>query len=188
MAAVTAAGSSACCWVPLLLVGMGVSTAGVSGFFETLRPYLIALTAGLLLAGFSFLYLRSPRSDLGPAAAVAARRSRRSRRATYWCGAALCVGFLFFPQYGMPLLVGESTASLTAIDASTQLREYQVSGMTCEGCATGLQARLDALPGVQVAEVDYPGEVARLWMDGPAAEAPLMREFAEAGFGAERVP
>jgi len=44
--------ASACCWLPLLLVTVGVSTAGVSAQFETVRPYSFALTAVLLGAGF----------------------------------------------------------------------------------------------------------------------------------------
>ncbi len=37
----TALLSPACCWLPLLLIAFGASAAGVSGFFETYRPYLL---------------------------------------------------------------------------------------------------------------------------------------------------
>ena len=50
--------ASACCWLPLLLVTFGVSAAGVSAQFESVRPYFLALTAVLLGAGFYFSYFR----------------------------------------------------------------------------------------------------------------------------------
>jgi len=37
--------SSACCWLPLLLLAFGLSAGGVAGFFETVRPYFLAAAA-----------------------------------------------------------------------------------------------------------------------------------------------
>lgn len=183
-----AAGSSACCWLPLLLIGLGVSAAGVGSFFEVLRPYLMGLTALLLIAGFYVLYLRSPVRESGGAGLVPVSPRLRSRRRMFWCAAALCIGFLLFPDYGMPLLVGESAPASSHVSDDAELRTYRVSGMTCEGCATGLAARLSDLPSVQASEVDYASELARLWMLRSSADASIESEVARAGFAAERVP
>ena len=48
--------ASACCWLPLLVLGTGLSVVGVAGFFEQYRPLLLAVT-GLLLAGGFYLGL-----------------------------------------------------------------------------------------------------------------------------------
>ena len=44
--------SSACCWLPLLLLAFGASAAGVSAFFERWRPAFLVVAIGLLGAGF----------------------------------------------------------------------------------------------------------------------------------------
>lgn len=50
--------SSACCWLPLVLIVFGVSAAGVAGFFEAWRPYFIASAVATLGFGFYTVYFR----------------------------------------------------------------------------------------------------------------------------------
>jgi len=46
--------ASACCWLPLLLLPLGVSGMAVSASFEQSRPFFAALTFGFLAAAFFF--------------------------------------------------------------------------------------------------------------------------------------
>ena len=55
-ALVSAVLSSACCWLPLLLVGAGASVASVSAFFETWRWPLVGMAVVLLGFGFFLAY------------------------------------------------------------------------------------------------------------------------------------
>lgn len=48
--------ASACCWLPLLLVGTGLSAAGVSGFSAGLRPVLLPVSVLLLGAAWIAAY------------------------------------------------------------------------------------------------------------------------------------
>ena len=41
----SALAASACCWLPLVLVAFGASTAGLSAAFERVRPWFLGATA-----------------------------------------------------------------------------------------------------------------------------------------------
>ena len=49
---------ASCCILPIILVNLGVSSALVShlGIFTRLRPWLIALSLALIVAGFVFTF------------------------------------------------------------------------------------------------------------------------------------
>jgi len=55
-ALLTAVIGSACCWLPLLLIAVGFSAAGVGSFFEQYRPYLLSITFALLGLAWWFMY------------------------------------------------------------------------------------------------------------------------------------
>jgi len=67
-AVVAAVLASACCWLPLALIGLGASTVGVAGFFEAYRSYFLAATVVLLGAGFYYVYLRKEKCAPGSGA------------------------------------------------------------------------------------------------------------------------
>lgn len=48
--------ASSCCWLPLLLLALGVSGAGVASTLEAYRPLFIVVTFGFLGAAFYFTY------------------------------------------------------------------------------------------------------------------------------------
>jgi hypothetical protein len=80
-AVITAILSSACCWLPLLLIAFGASAAGVAGFFDAYRPHLLASTAILMAVGFYLVYFRKEECAPGSACAVPNRRLTRFNKA-----------------------------------------------------------------------------------------------------------
>lgn len=48
--------ASSCCWLPLLLLAIGVSGAGIAATLATYRPILMAVTFSFLGAAFYFTY------------------------------------------------------------------------------------------------------------------------------------
>jgi hypothetical protein len=64
-ALLTAIVASACCWLPLVLVGLGVSAAGMGTLFERYRPLLLGVTFALL----ALAWLLNYRASLGRLAA-----------------------------------------------------------------------------------------------------------------------
>ncbi|MFQ5495879.1 MAG: mercuric transporter MerT family protein, partial [Phycisphaerae bacterium] len=103
---VAAALSSACCWLPLLLVAFGVSAVGMASFFEAYRPYLLVVAIGLLGAGFYRVYFRKERCAPGSACPAPNRKLRILNQAMLWSAAVLVGAFALFPSY-VGALVGE---------------------------------------------------------------------------------
>lgn len=62
------------------------------------------------------------------------------------------------------------------------ITEYQVGGMTCEGCVNTVRKGLEAIPGVDKAEVQLEAPQVRLTTDRPVALAEL-----QAGIGHYRI-
>ena len=59
-AVVTAILSSACCWLPLLLLAFGASAVGVSSWFEKYRLIFLGITALMLASGYYLVYFKAP--------------------------------------------------------------------------------------------------------------------------------
>lgn len=53
---ISATMASSCCWLPLVLLAMGVSGAGIASTLETYRPLFMTVTFGFLGAAFYFTY------------------------------------------------------------------------------------------------------------------------------------
>lgn len=160
--------SSACCWLPLVLLAFGASAAGVSGFFERYRPLFLVASAVLLALGFYLVYVRKPACAPGEACAVPSPRITRINRAMLWIATAFVAAFALFPNYvGVLLGTGHAREAASA-DATFDL-EFAVEGMTCEACAETLGSKLASLPGVSAAEVSYSAGRARLHFDSPQA-------------------
>ena len=184
--------SSACCWLPLLLIAFGASAAGVAGFFETNRPYFIVGAVGLLAVGFYMAYFRKERCEPGAACATPNRKLRAFNWATLWVAMVLVAAFVFFPNYVGVVFGAPSTTATDASggspDASTRLAaaEFNIEGMTCEGCANILRGALLKLPDVVAVDVDYPKKTAvvRYAADRPVSAEQVVEAVKAAGYSA----
>lgn len=167
-AVVAAALSSACCWLPLLLIALGASAAGVGGFFEAYRVYFLGGTALLLGAGFYFVYLRKPKCAPGEACEVPNPKLMRLNKIMLWVATAFVVAFAAFPNY-VGALFGGADGPPPAATASLSSRAYTIDGMTCEGCASHVEKALTDLEGVAAADVTYPDKLVRVYLTDGAA-------------------
>lgn len=165
---VSAVMASACCWLPLVLLAVGVSGAGIASALEAYRPLFIVVTFGFLGAAFYLTY--RPRKTAACAAQACcateptdaeeccAPASKRRfnlmafNKVMLWVVTVLAVAFLFFPSY-VGRLVG-STAG-PAVTANMNQTLFRVEGMTCEGCAAIAEKAIRGVPGVLSAHVDY---------------------------------
>lgn len=162
--------ASSCCWLPLLLLAVGVSGAGIAARLEAYRPVFIVVTFGLLGAAFYFTYRPRKTSAAGEHAccgpqptgatdACCAPGGKRPlstmamNKIMLWVVTLLAVGFLLFPNYvGLLLGAGERPT----MTANTNRAVLKIEGMTCEGCAAVAAKAIRSVPGVLAAEVDYP--------------------------------
>jgi len=180
--------SSACCWLPLALIGFGVSAAGVAGVFEAYRVHFLAATALLLGTGFYFVYVRKPRCAPGDACAVPNPKVQRFNGIMLWVATAFVLGFAAFPSY-VGYLVGASDGNAAAQSPQgTQLtRRYSITGMTCEGCSTHVKDAVENVPGVTFVEVSYENQTLRVGFDtnASASDAEVLAAIASLGYEAD---
>lgn len=179
--------SSACCWLPLLLLTFGASAAGASAFFERWRPLLAGIAIVLLGAGFYSTYLRRAPCSGG---ACATRRVRVGAlsQALFWLSAALVTAFVLFPRYaGVVARALYPDASVEAglpTDTEPVVLRFDIEGMTCEACAVTLGAELRGLPGVTRASVDYATGVAEMTSTSGSIEGRVIEAVERHGWRA----
>jgi len=163
--------SSACCWLPLLLLTVGLSAGGVAGFFETVRPYFLAAAVVFVGAGFYFAYFRKQACKPGDACAVPNPKIQRFNRTMLWVATVFVIIFALFPYYS-PTLVREvasqsatvsfESGSPTDATATSVTRTFHVEGMTCRTCAATLELQLLQLPGMAETRVSYADGIATI--------------------------
>lgn len=180
-ATVSAVLSSACCWIPLLLLGFGASATGLSATFEAYRMPLLVAAASMLATGFYLVYFRKPVCEPGGACSVPSSRLTRLNKGMLWIATVLVGVFAFFPNYVGALVGGQGAGSVDG--AAVHL---EIKGMTCETCALHIERELRAVPGVLAAEVTYDEGRATLITDpsAPPSEAELVQAVERAGYEA----
>lgn len=185
-ALLTAILSSACCWLPLLLLAFGASAAGIGSFFEEYRPYLLGLTALLLAGAFYLVYFRKPSCEDGECA-TPNPKLERFNKTVLWVAAISVLGFALFPNY-IESLLADSHEQVQTIKKEG-LTEFVVAidGMTCEACAVHSQESLKKLPGVRSAEVSYEGKNATLLAEKTVTEDTIRNAIEKAGYKATSI-
>lgn len=197
---VSAIMASACCWLPLLLLAVGVSGAGIAASLEAYRPLFMVVTFGFLGAAFYFTY-RPKKAATGeghgccatePAEGEACCAPTSNRRFSMlalnkvmlWTVTLLAVAFLFFPSY-VGLLFGNGD---NVIVTETMNRAvFQIEGMTCEGCATTVAQAIRQVPGVMAVEISYEKSRAVVGVKPghPIPNAEILAALKKAGYSAE---
>lgn len=167
--------ASACCWLPLVLLAVGVSGAGIAATLERYRPLFIVVTISFLAAAFYFTYRPRMIAGAGHGCCVPdssaggggdAARCTTDRKGRFgmmamnkvmlWAVTLLAVAFLLFPKYvGFVLASREAADEIVVESPLVANTTIAIEGMTCEGCAVALQRRLKEVPGVLNARVDY---------------------------------
>jgi copper chaperone CopZ len=180
-ASLSAVLSSACCWIPLLLLSFGASAAGVSATFERYRLPLLVLTGLLLATGFYLVYLRKPHCAPGGACSVPNPKLTRLNKGMLWVATILVAAFAFFPNY-----VGALFGSRQGASVEGPAVHLEIQGMTCEACAVHIEKELRSVPGVLAAEVLYEERRSIITVDrsSPPNEADLVRAVERAGYSA----
>ncbi|MEQ1949520.1 MAG: mercuric transporter MerT family protein [Bryobacteraceae bacterium] len=96
---VAAIGASLCCTLPIVFALTGVSILGASAFFDSLRPYLLAVTFGLLGLAFYYAYRPERQNVCTSGSACGIPSKRRAARIVLWLVAGVVVAFAAFPYY-----------------------------------------------------------------------------------------
>lgn len=149
--------ASACCWLPLVLIAVGVSGGALAATFEAWRPVLLPVTFALLSVAFYFTY-RNPAVAAASGAACCPPPKAKGitvknvNKVMLWGVTGFVLVFALFPNYVGYLLGGEETlAAREDLDKIV----IEIEGMSCEACSITIGNTLRKVPGVEAAEVSY---------------------------------
>lgn len=196
-AVVAAIASSACCWLPLGLITLGVSAGGVGAFFEAYRSWFLGATSGLLGLGFYYVYWRKAPCAPGDACAMPNPRLTRLNKILLWGATGFVIAFASFPNY-VAYLVGEGTTPAAQVAttppaphpavSTAVTRTYLIDGMSCEGCTVHIRDEVAKVAGVTSVEVVYDDELVRVTFASAAAanDVSIIAAIDEAGFEGRR--
>ena len=172
--------ASACCWLPLTLLALGLSRAGLARFVVGARWIFIAFGTIALGIGFYLVYRR--KITCSPDTTCTPDGWTKFNRKTMWVCAVLVLVIATFSYYSGPLLQAWSdipknvspryiarsakppvqpnittnpTSSVASGAAMTHFYFYRMKGIDCRLCADGLQAAIAKVPGVIKATVSY---------------------------------
>lgn len=178
--------ATACCWLPLSLALLGMTSAGVATWLDAGRPFFLVMTAAFLAYSFHVAFLRrAPEAACATTtcATPACRRGgSRVARGMFFAHVAL-VGALFVLPSVPGALASDGTPAAPA-EATEQTVVLNVTGMTCGGCARGIRAALEAVPGVRSATVTVTPPVATVIAAADVDPATLVAAVEEEGYGA----
>lgn len=182
--------ASLCCILPIVFALTGISILGASAFFEDLRPYLLAVTFGLLGLGFYFAYRRNK-----PACAAdsncAVPWSRRPAHLLLWLIALSVVLLAAFPYYSgqvADFLVARPSAIGNLPRPAPARALFAVEGLDCAACATAIEHTVKSVRGVQGVTVSVERSTAEIHFDPQLGSlAQLETAIKDAGFRARKI-
>ena len=148
----TAVGASLCCTGPVLFTSIGATSLAGFTILEPLRPYLSLVAIGLLGVAF----WRSYRPATAEACCSIEDKSRlRGQRSALWLTSTVVAAFLAFPYVSGNTVFASGGVPQDQITSDQQLTRWKIEGMTCEGCALGLEASLNRESGMEYCKVRY---------------------------------
>ena len=152
---VTALAASVCCIGPLVLLGLGVGGAWIGNLtaLEPFRPYLMAVTLGVL--GYAFYRIYKPKAeDCEPGSFCENPKSHRINKITLWISTVFVLGLLATPYVVAELAARENADADRLSRQLADLKEVtlDVPGMNCEACPFTVQKSLKQLDGVVTAK------------------------------------
>ncbi len=193
--------ASSCCWLPLVLLAVGVSGAGIVSTLEAYRPLFMVITFGFLGAAFYFTYrprkaaARDGHGCCEPAPAGVEDRCEPAKgrfnmmtmnKVMLWAVTVMAVAVLFFPGYvGALFGAGDNNAVTSEMNRAI----INVTGMTCEGCSATVAHVIRSVPGVKGVTVNYAKRQAIVGVapSKPVPESAILTALKKAGYGGEFV-
>lgn len=156
--------ASSCCWLPLVLLAVGVSGASIASTMEAYRPLFIVVTFSFLAAAFYYTYRPKKLAAGGVHDCCATEEVEgccsqtkgrfnmmTMNKVMLWGVTVMAVAFLLFPSYVGAFLGGDGSK----VTASMNRSVFAIEGMTCEGCSAIAAEAIRGVPGVLAVEVSY---------------------------------
>jgi len=185
--------------LPLLLLAVGVSVAGIASTLEAYRPVFMVVTFGFLAAAFYFTYRPKQTAAGGGHACCATEKvdaccssAAKGRlnlmamnKVMLWVVTIMAVAFLLFPSYVGAFLGGDRST----VTANMNRSIFTIEGMTCEGCSATVAKAIQGVPGVLAVHVSYEEGQAVVGTEAccPVAEKKILAALQSAGYRGKRL-
>ena len=153
---ITAFIASLCCITPLLalLAGLG-GVASAFSWLEPVRPYLIGLT--ILILGFAWYQKLKPRTKEEIECAC-----EEDNKPSFWQSktflliiTVFAILMLAFPYYSHIFYPKAESKVIVVESSNISEANFDIEGMTCQGCQEHIKNAVSQLPGYISAEANH---------------------------------
>lgn len=181
--------ASLCCITPILAVLGGIGgVASTFSWLEPFRPYMIALTVGVL--GFAWYQKLKPRpaTQIDCACEANEKPSLMQSKGFLAVVTVLAAVLLAFPYFSGSLLKNNAPVA-TAPALETGQARLSIKGMSCEGCEVSVNHALNATPGVLTATSSHAQGMALVTFDQRKVSADQLAQAVtkETGYAVTKV-
>ncbi|MBE7487046.1 mercuric transport protein MerTP [bacterium] len=148
--------ASLCCITPVLAFLSGATgLASAFSWMEPARPWLIALSIGLL--GFAWFQKFKPRtaSEIQCACEEDQKTPFLQTKAFLGIVTVLAALMMAFPWYGSFVYPEDQTKMVIVPADQVETATYQVTGMTCPSCEEHVRHGVNGVEGVIDVKADY---------------------------------
>lgn len=138
--------ASICCIGPIVLLVIGSTSIGLFSVFEPIRPILAVLSVVILVYAYFTLFKKDREACCNTEESKQSLRKQKQ--------ILLGITPIVFVLLAFPYLIGGS--HLSNSNNQTGIKsEWVVEGMTCGGCAAGMEGSLAATDGMNFCKVSY---------------------------------
>lgn len=179
----TALGASLCCITPVLGIVAGIGgAASAFSWLEPFRPYLVALTLGML--GWAWYRTLNPQKQAMDCACEEDVKKPFIQSKTFLGIMTVVVLLLMaFPYYSGAVLPSPSTSVAVASDVPLRQARLDIRGMTCSGCESSVTHALSSKKGVTKATASYEAGLARVTYDPSMVSPEVLKKAIEEEVG-----
>ncbi|GAC1310281.1 MAG: hypothetical protein NVSMB24_27200 [Mucilaginibacter sp.] len=163
---ITAIGASLCCITPVLALISGASgIASTFSWMEPFRPYLIAVTAGVL--GYAWYRKLKPKTneEITCACEDNGKPSFFQSKTFLSIITVFAIAMLAFPYYGQVFYPKSSKNTvIVSVDNIKQVN-FKLKGMDCASCEEHIKYSVNSLSGILETRADYKTGIANVKYD-----------------------
>jgi mercuric ion transport protein len=163
---ITAIGASLCCITPVLALISGASGIASSfSWMEPFRPYLIAITLGVL--GFAWYKKLKPKTaeEIACACKDDEKRSFFQSKMFLIIITVFAIVMLAFPYYGQAFYPKDNKNVVIVSADNIKQVNFKLRGMDCASCEEHIKYSVNKLPGILETKADYKSGVANVRYD-----------------------
>ncbi len=138
--------ASLCCIGPIVMIVLGSTSIGYFSIFEPIRPVFTVLAIGILIYAYFKLFRKEKASCCET---IDSKKPLRRQKFFLMGMTPVIIALIAFPYFAESLHAGDYHAH------NGYQSEWVIEGMTCSGCAMGMEGALSAAKGMNGCNVNF---------------------------------